>query len=273
VRIAGQLIDASTGATLWADRFEGQLKDIFDLQDQVTASVVGAIAPKLEQAEIERARHKPTESLDAYDYFLRGMACVHRWNAEANAEALQHFVKAIHLDSGFAAAYGMAARCYAQRKGSGWTVDGPKEAAEAERLAKQAAALGRDDAVALSATGMALAFVVGDLDRGAALIARALVLNPNSASGWLFSAWVKVWLGEPEIAIEASRTARVDAQVVLGCHPGLARLVHHELHRMLVDLMVEGFDIVSGGWHAESHGCEIVREVESFLDREFQFHP
>ena len=77
VRIAGQLIDASTGAHLWADRFDGELADIFDLQDQVTASVVGAIAPKLEEAEIERAKRKPTESLDAYDYFLRGMAAFH----------------------------------------------------------------------------------------------------------------------------------------------------------------------------------------------------
>ena len=79
VRITGQLIDASTGAHLWADRFDGALEDIFDLQDQVTASVVGAIAPKLEQAEIERARRKPTESLDAYDYYLRGMAAFHQW--------------------------------------------------------------------------------------------------------------------------------------------------------------------------------------------------
>ena len=202
VRIAGQMIDASTGTNMWADRFEGQLKDIFDLQDQVTASVVGAIAPKLEQAEIERAKRKPTENLDAYDHFLRGMACVHRWTREANAEALRHFAKAIELDPDFAAGYGMAARCYAQRKGSGWIVDRPKETAEAERLARRAATLGRDDAVALSAAGMALAFVVADLDGGAALIARALVLNPNSAWGWLFSGWVKVWLGEPEVAIE-----------------------------------------------------------------------
>ena len=88
VRITGQLIDASTGAHLWADRFDGGLEDIFDLQDQVTASVVGAIAPKLEQAEIERAKRKPTESLDAYDYFLRGMAAFHQWTREANNEAL-----------------------------------------------------------------------------------------------------------------------------------------------------------------------------------------
>ena len=89
----------------------------------MTASVVGAIAPKLEQAEIERAKRKPTDSLDAYDYYLRGMACVHRWTREANAEALQHFAQAIELDPEFAAAYGMAARCYSQRKVSGWVTD------------------------------------------------------------------------------------------------------------------------------------------------------
>ena len=101
VRITGQLIDASTGAHLWADRFDGALEDIFDLQDQVTASVVGAIAPKLEQAEIERAKRKPTESLDAYDYYLRGMASFHQWTREGNNEALPLFYKAIELDPRF----------------------------------------------------------------------------------------------------------------------------------------------------------------------------
>jgi TolB-like protein len=202
VRIAGQLVDATTGAHLWAERFEGALEYIFDLQDQVTVSVVGAIAPKLEQAEIERSKRKPTDSLDAYDYYLRGIACVHRWSREGSTEALRLFNKAIELDSDFAAAYGMAARCYSQRKVSGWMTDRQKEAAEAERLARQAAELGRDDPIALCAAGMALAYVVGDLDEGAALIDRALSLNPNLAWAWLFSGWVRVWLGQPEVAIE-----------------------------------------------------------------------
>jgi TolB-like protein/Tfp pilus assembly protein PilF len=202
VRIAGQLVDAATGSYLWADRFDGALEDIFDLQDQVTASVVGAIAPKLEEAEIERARRKPTESLDAYDYYLRGVACVHRWAKEASAEALRLFNKAIELDPDFAAAYGMAARCYSQRKVSGWMADRERETADAEQLARRAAELGRHDAVALFTAGMALAYVVGDLDEGAALIDRALALNPNLAWAWLFSGWVRAWLGEPEEAIE-----------------------------------------------------------------------
>jgi len=202
VRIAGQLIDASTGAHLWADRFEGGLDDIFDLQDQVTASVVGAIAPKLEQAEIERALRKPTGSLDAYDYYLRGMACVHLWTKDASVEALAMFSRAIELDPNFASAYGVAARCYSQRKASGWMTDRPREVAEAERLARRAGELGKDDALALCTAGLALAYVVGDLDEGAAFIDRALALNPNLAWAWAFSGWVKIWLGEPEVTIE-----------------------------------------------------------------------
>ena len=202
VRISGQLIDTATGAHLWAERFEGALEDIFDLQDQVTASVVGAIAPKLEQAEIERAKRKPTESLDAYDYYLRGLAGVHRWTKAGSEEALQHLYHAIELDPNFAAAYGMAARCYSQRKTNRWATELIREISEAERLARKAAELGRDDAVVLCTAGLALGNVVGDLDDGAALTDRALVLNPNFAWAWVFSAWIKVLLGEPEVAIE-----------------------------------------------------------------------
>jgi TolB-like protein/Flp pilus assembly protein TadD len=202
VRITGQLVDAATGAHLWADRFDGALEDIFDLQDQVTASVVGEIAPKLEQAEIERAKRKPTESLDAYDYYLRGMAGVHRWARAANDDALRMFYRAIELDPEYASAYGMAARCYSQRKTSGWVTDREHETAEAARLVQRAAELGKDDAVALCTAGIALAFVVGEPNDGAALTDRAIALNPNLAMAWLFSGWSKVWAGEPEVAIE-----------------------------------------------------------------------
>ena len=145
------------GAHLWADRFDGALEDIFDLQDKVTASVVGAIAPKLEQAEIERARRKPTKNLDAYDYYLRGLAGSHEWTKEGNDEALSSLYRAIELDPGFAAAYGLAARCYVQRSSGGWVTDYATESAEAERLALKAASLGKDDAVALATAGFTLA--------------------------------------------------------------------------------------------------------------------
>jgi TolB-like protein/class 3 adenylate cyclase len=201
VRIAGQLLDTSNGAHLWADRFDGELKDIFDLQDQVTSNVVGAIAPKLEQAEIERSKRKPTENLDAYDYFLRGMAAFHKWTREANIEALSLFYRAIDRDESFASAYGMAARCYSQRKTSGWVDNRSEEIAETARLARRTVEVGKDDALALCTAGISLVYVVGERD-GAALIERALVLNPNLAWAWLFSGWVKLWLGEPEAAIE-----------------------------------------------------------------------
>jgi tetratricopeptide (TPR) repeat protein len=187
---------------LWADRFEGTLEDIFDLQDLVTASVVGAIAPKLEQAEIERVRHKPTESLDAYDYYLRGLATSHPRTRELNDEALRLFYKAIELDPEFSSAYGMAAWCYARRKGSRWMVDRVKETAEAARLARRVVELRKEDAVALSTGGFALAYVVGELDDGAALLDQALVLNPNLAVAWTFSGWVRIFLGEHEMAVE-----------------------------------------------------------------------
>jgi TolB-like protein/class 3 adenylate cyclase/tetratricopeptide (TPR) repeat protein len=202
VRITGQLIDASNGAHLWANRFDGDLEDIFDLQDEVTTSVIGAIAPKLEQAEIERAKRKPTEKLAAYDYFLRGMANIYQGTKEANLAALQNFQRAIEIDSDFATAYGMCAYCYVWRKANGWMVDRERETAETEQLARKAARLGADDAVALCQAGFALAFVVGALDDGAALIDRALVLNPNLATAWRFNGYARVFLGEPELAIE-----------------------------------------------------------------------
>ena len=202
VRVTGQLIDVSTGAHLWGDRFEGALEDIFDLQDQVTTSVIGAIAPQLEHAEIERAKRKPTDSLDAYDYFLRGMANYYGRTREAINEALPLFYKAIELDTNFASAYGMAAWCYAWRKINGWMTDRIQEIAETGRLARRAAELGPDDAVALSRGAHALAYVVGDLDAAATFADRALALNPNLAGAWYASGWVRVFLGETDVAIK-----------------------------------------------------------------------
>jgi TolB-like protein/Tfp pilus assembly protein PilF len=201
VRITGQLIDATNGAHIWAERFEGSLDDIFELQDQMTESVVGAIAPQLERAEIERARRKPTESLNAYDYYLNGMAYLHRGSREAIDQALPLFAKAMKLDPDFASAYAMAAWCHFWRKVNGWMTD-PSQVTEGARLARRAVELGRDDAVALTRAGHALSHLVGDLDGGIALLDRALVLNPNLAAAWFLGGFLRVWRGEPESAIE-----------------------------------------------------------------------
>jgi TolB-like protein len=202
LRITGQLIDTSTGVHLWADRFDGGLEDVFELQDHVASSVIGAIAPKLEQAEIERAKRKPTESLDAYDYYLRGMASVYRWTKEGVSEALRLFYGAIELDPDFASAYGVAAWCYFWRRVNGWMIDRVQEIAEATRLAGRAIELGKDDAVALSLGGLTLGHVAGDIEAGIALIDRALVLNPNLAVAWSASGWLRAFVRDPDVAIE-----------------------------------------------------------------------
>jgi TolB-like protein len=219
LRIMGQLIDCASAVHLWAERFEGAFEDVFDLQDQVTESVVGALVPKLEQAEMERARRKPTLNLDAYDYYLRGLSAVHLWTREGNDEALRMFGKAIELDPGFAPAYGMAARCYSQRKAGGWVTDRARDIAEVDRLARRAAELGAYDAVALATAGIGLAYVVDDTDGGAAMIDRALDLNSNLAMAWLFSGWVRAWQGNPDVAIQhvaqAMRLSPQDPQAAM----------------------------------------------------------
>jgi tetratricopeptide (TPR) repeat protein len=209
LRIAGQLIDTSTGAYLWADRFDGMLAELFDLQDQVASSIVGAITPKVEEAEIERAKRKPTESLDAYDYYLRGLAAFDRTITSRSGidDALRLFMKAVDRDPEFAIAHARAARCYATRKSNGWMVDRAEEIAEATRLARRAVELGRDDAIALSYGGYVLGYVGGDLDDSAACIDRALALNPNLAAALGVSSWVRACLGEPDKAVEHAALA------------------------------------------------------------------
>ncbi len=212
VRITGQLIDTATGAHLWANRFDGDLSDVFDLQDSITQSVVGAIAPRLEQAEIDRIKRKPTERLDAYDHYLRGMSAFHAFTRAANIEALENFTRAYELDPGYAAAYGMAARCYAQRQGFGWSVDREKEAAEARRLGQLAATLGRDDAIALAAGGFSLV-MFGKVADGDAFLDQALAVNPSLAWAWHISGFAKALAGNPETTVErATHAIRLSPQ-------------------------------------------------------------
>jgi TolB-like protein/Tfp pilus assembly protein PilF len=252
VRITGQLIDASTGGHLWAERFESALDDIFELQDQVTEAVVGAIAPQLERAEIDRAKRKPTESLDAYDYYLRGMAHLHLGSRESIGAALGQFNHALMRDPNFASAYAMAAWCYFWRKVNGWLTDRPGEIAEGARLARRAVDLGRDDAVALTRGGHALAILTGDVAGGIALLDRALLLNPNLASAWFLAGFLRTWNGEPDAAIahfaHAMRLSPLDP----------------ELYRMQAGLAAA--HLFAGRFDAASSWAEkAFRELPSFL--------
>jgi TolB-like protein len=252
VRITGQLIDATTGVHLWADRFESALDDIFDLQDQFAMSVVGAITPTLERAEIERAKRKPTESLDAYDYYLRGKTSFHQGTREPISQAMSLFNKATELDPDFASAYAMAAWCYFWRKVNGWMTDRPQEIAEGVRLARRAVELGKDDAVALARSGHALAHLTGDLDGGVALIDRALLLNPNLAPAWFLGGFLRIWRGESGDAIERfERSMRLSP-----LDPEMFRM---QAGMAMAHLLAGRFDIASS-WAEKSY-----RDLPSFL--------
>ncbi|TXI04577.1 MAG: tetratricopeptide repeat protein, partial [Pseudomonas monteilii] len=217
LRITGQLIDATSGEHLWAERFEGRLDDLFELQDQVTESVVGAIAPQLERAEIERAKRKPTDNLCAYDYYLRGTAKLHNGTRDAIAQALPLYYQAIELDPEFASAYGMAAWCYFWRKLNGWMDDRAQEITEGARLARLAVELGRDDAVALTRGGHALGHLTGDLDGAIALLDRARLLNSNLAPAWYLGGILRALRGETQTAIDnlkhATRLSPLDPEM------------------------------------------------------------
>ncbi|MBR0950396.1 winged helix-turn-helix domain-containing tetratricopeptide repeat protein [Bradyrhizobium canariense] len=198
VRISGQLIEATTGAHLWADRFDSQLSDIFDLQDQVTGSVIGALVPQLERAEIERAKRKPTENLQAYDYYLRALSSFYQFTREQNIEALRLTRLAVEIDPGLAAAYALGAYCCLQRKIFGWTVDADQERDETRRLARRAIELDKEDPTVLVRVGQAIAGVLYELDEGTTLVFQAHELNSNLAVARYSIGWEHIRRGNVE---------------------------------------------------------------------------
>jgi TolB-like protein/class 3 adenylate cyclase len=203
VRITGQLIEADTDRHIWADKFDGGLEDIFDLQDQVTSSVVGLIAPKLEQAEIERAKHKPTEKLDSYDFYLRGIELVSTRTLAPLTDALGLFTKAFERDPDYAAAYAMAAWTILMQQAISGVPLTNEERADAIRLANLGATKGIDDAFALSRSAHVLAYLGHEYDRGASLVEQAVALNPNLANAWHSRGWVLLMCEENERSLES----------------------------------------------------------------------
>jgi adenylate cyclase len=201
VRITGQLIDATTGAHLWADRFDGPLDDIFDLQDRVTSSVVAAIAPRLEQAEIDRSERKPTESLDAIDLYYRAAHSYGRGTKQGYEEALQFARQALSLDPNFSAAYGVAAGCYAWRYQDYRATD-DEAVLEGKEYALRAVETGPDDAFALTRAAHFFGLVLKDPRTADAIVDQALAVNPNLSLAWRIRGWISVYLGEHERAID-----------------------------------------------------------------------
>ena len=203
VRITGQLIDTTTGAHIWADRIDGSLDDIFELQDQVASKVVGAIEPKLRLAEIERAARKPTNSLDAYDLYLRALAEFHRFSAESYREAVRLLRDALSIDPSYAPAAALFAACRCWQRANGWESLSDHAVAEVIGLAKQAVDSSRDDPDVLWMAEWAISYLGGDHAAGLALIERALALNANSALAWNARGYVMAFTNQPEPAIES----------------------------------------------------------------------
>jgi len=202
VRITGQLIDVASGSHIWGDRFEDGLTDIFELQDRVTTSVVGAIAPTLELAEITRARQK-AGNLEAYDFYLQGLAAFYRFTRKDHEKALSLLQNAIDLDPEYALAHAIKSHWHCGvRKSSGWDDDPVEEKNEAERLARRAMQLDRNDPRVLANVGITLAWGLLRSQEGSALIDQALDIDPNYALAWSWGAVARVALGDHENAIE-----------------------------------------------------------------------
>jgi len=223
VRITGQLIDAATGAHLWADRFDGSLEDVFDLQEKVASSVAGVIEPALQAAETTRSAGRPTSDLTAYDLYLRGYA-MYLSSARQLPEALRLMEQAIARDPHYGPALAWAAFCCGRLLLDGLSDSDPAAyRIKGTDFARRALEMAGDDPVILANAAHALAHFGEDIDAMMALIDRALALNPNFARGWHVSAIFRLWAGQPDVAIKhAEASLRLSPRGRVG--PSLATI-------------------------------------------------
>jgi adenylate cyclase len=206
VRITAQLIDAGTGAHLWADRFDGSLEDVFELQDKVASSVAGAIEPALETAETARSTGRPTTDLTAYDLYLRASSLV--WSsARQIPEALGLLEQAVARDPLYGPALAGAAYCCFRLLLDGRSDDPSADRLKGADFARRALGVAGDDPSILANAAQALAYFGEDIDPMMALVDRALALNPNFARGWHVSGVLRMEAGQPDIAIRHVETS------------------------------------------------------------------
>jgi TolB-like protein/class 3 adenylate cyclase len=226
LRITGQLIDAESGAHLWADRFDGSLEDVFDLQDKVASSVAGVIEPALQAAETDRAAARPTGDLTAYDLYLRAYPTL--WSsARQIPQALRLLEQAIARDPRYGPALAVAALCCFRL-----LYDDRSEDPQADRLkgadfARRALEVAGDDPAVLANAAYALAYFGEDIGAMIALADRAVALNPNSARGWSLSAYLRIWAGQHEIALQHLEVVeRLSPRARVGTTPAALGVVH-----------------------------------------------
>jgi adenylate cyclase len=202
VRITGQLIDALTGAHLWADRFDGSLENIFELQDKVAASVAGVIEPALEAAEIGHSVSRPTRALAAYDLYLRSLPKAYSWDRARIKQAIDLLEKASEKDPNYGPALALSAYCHRQLDLSGWADDLETNRHKSLDLARKAVRVAPDDPGVLGHVAFVLGYFGEDIDSAIGMIDRCLALNPSFARGWMFSGFLRLYAGQCDRAIE-----------------------------------------------------------------------
>jgi TolB-like protein len=207
VRITGQLIDAVTGSHLWADRFDGSLGDVFELQDRVAVSVAGVIEPALQAAELRRSAARPTTDLTAYDFYLRALAVVFPITKERVFEALGLLEQAIAIDRRYALALSWAAICHMWLVRDGWAEAPEASRRKANDLARLALEPAEDDPRILANAALVLASFGEDIGAMIGLVDRALAVNPSFARGWYVSGLLRIFAGQPDLAIEHLKTS------------------------------------------------------------------
>jgi TolB-like protein len=206
VRITAQLIEAETGAHIWADRFDGSLEAVFDLQDQIATSVAGIIEPALQAAEARRSADRPTRDLTAYDLYLRACAMFNTSHKQI-PEALPLLEEAIARDPNYAPALAWIAIFCMNLVTDGSAPDRDANRRKGIQAGRRALEVARNDPCALADAAYALACFGEGLDAMTALVDRALALNPNYARGWHRSGFMRLWAGETDLAIEHAETS------------------------------------------------------------------
>jgi TolB-like protein len=246
VRITAQLVEAESGAHLWADRFDGSLEDVFELQDDVAVSVAGVIEPALRAAEARRSAKRPTSDLTAYDLYLRAIESVSSHSKAAITRALDFSEQAIGRDPHYGSALACAAACRALVDLNGWTEDRGENRRAAIDRAERALESAGDDPVTLVYAAHALAYLGENIDAAIALVDRALALNPSYAGGWRMSAQIRIWAGQLDLVIaHVGRAMRLSPRDAPGTHSFLVGLAHF-LSRRFEDAMP---NLIAAGQH------------------------